>query len=46
MQWLNPVSGATDEMAGESVSSDAPADRDAHARRAKFFSPEIFGPSK
>jgi hypothetical protein len=28
------------------LSSDAPANRDVHARRAKFFSPEIFGPSK
>lgn len=46
MQWLNPGCRCYRRDGGRGLSSDAPADRDVHERRAKFFSPEIFGPSK
>jgi hypothetical protein len=46
MQWLNRPERCDGRDVRRELSSDAPADRDVHERRAKFFSPEIFGPSK
>jgi hypothetical protein len=46
MQWLNPAERCYRRDGRRGLSSDAPANRDARERRAKFFSPEIFGPSK
>jgi len=46
MQWLNPAEWCYRRDGKRGLSSGAPANRDTRERRAKFFNPEIFGPSK